>query len=262
MKSNKRRAFTLVELLMVIAIMGLLISLAVPAVQLARESSRRSHCASNLRQIGLALQTYHDAHRILPPALLWSPAGEPLGDGKVPVGFIDRLALGLGPSKDTVYANWLILVLPFIEEHTTHGLYDPSVPISNSRNAKIRETSVPLFSCPSDAYNAADRRFERGKAKGILDNHYARGNYAMNGGPADNCKKGSTDCKDGFFAPGDFLKSNWQVWGPGAGGVNRGMRLSEFTDGLSSTVAVDEIRAGIHELDPRGVWRWVRWVQV
>ena len=254
MTARPRTAFTMIELLIVLAIVGLLVSLSVPAIQHARESARRTQCASNMRQIGLALQSYHDAIHTLPPALLWNPPGEPLGAGVVPIGFIDRLAAGQDPSNDTIYANWLILLLPFLEEDATYGMFDPKVPIAHANNAAIRSTQMALFNCPSDASNTAANLFARGKVKGLSGNLYARGNYAINGGPADACKKGVEDCRDGFIAPGDFLTTNWQVYGPGIGGVNRGIRLREITDGLSHTVAVDEIRAGIHELDPRGVW--------
>ena len=192
----------------------------------------------------------------------WSPAGEPLGNGVVPPGMIDRLVTGAPPEEDRVYANWLCMMLPFFEEVPLAAQIDINLPIGHPSNAVARATDLPILKCPSDAYNGADNHYQRIAEMGVADDGYARNNYAMNFGTNESCVMGFTipgspygGCTDGYFVDGDNLKTNVRsVWGSGIGGINKSMSFREFPRGLSTMVAVDEIRAGVTFADPRGVW--------
>lgn len=255
--TSRRDGITLLETLIVTAIIGLLAALLLPALQSARESARRIQCANNFRQVGIALTNYSVALGTFPVAVTWSPAGEPLGGGQYPIGVIDRVARYGEISQDTVYANWLMMILPYLERDDLHRLFSPNVPISAEENRLGRMSTLSVAICPSDI--GGREMYQRGGAAGLVTNLYARGNIAINVGPDRKCVEGlpkpSFPCRDGFFISGrDLRRDNVQVWGTGIAGVNKSFRPTDVTDGLSQTVAVDEIRAGVNELDPRGCW--------
>lgn len=123
-----RRAFTLVELLVVIAIIGILVALLLPAIQAAREAARRSQCASQLKQIGLALQNHHDSKRAYP------------------YGVEMQGAIGSGDAIGT----WAIEIMPYSEDASLRQLYNRNISTTVSTQQNFRETYIPLFQCPSD----------------------------------------------------------------------------------------------------------------
>lgn len=128
--SRTRRAsgFTLVELLVVIAIIGILVALLLPAVQAAREAARRTQCYNNLKQIGLALQNYHDTQGCFPPGR-WGGVG-----GKV-------------------YGTHS-LILRYMEQQIVFDTIDFSVTYDHVNNTVPRGTVIKTFLCPSDPQTA------------------------------------------------------------------------------------------------------------
>jgi prepilin-type N-terminal cleavage/methylation domain-containing protein len=129
MFSYRRRAFTLVELLVVIAIIGILIALLLPAIQAAREAARKTQCASNLRQIGLALNNYHDNNKFFPP----------------------------GVSTRT---NWCIALLPFIESRLAGN-------VNGQKPIAVYQCPDDLFKDAMDAPATGGGALQHSSYKGV-----------------------------------------------------------------------------------------------
>lgn len=132
---QKRAAFTLVELLVVIAIIGILVALLLPAVQSAREASRRATCLNHLRQLALAFETHHGTHRFYPSA------GGP--DWTWHMTYIGGKP-ALAPKQ---HGGWGFQILPFIEASETWQGQGGRTPVE--RSIVAISTPHPLFFCPS-----------------------------------------------------------------------------------------------------------------
>jgi len=153
-----RRGFTLIELLVVIAIIAILISLLLPAVQQAREAARRIQCKNNLKQIGLALHNYHDAHKSFPPFFI-SRTGNPSRIADADKG-----------------ANWLVFLLPFVDQQNLYDSWDFDIPANQNDG---RSAPLSMYKCPSDPQSDADHCVYAGGG-------WARGNYGMNVSPCSH----------------------------------------------------------------------------
>lgn len=138
-----RRALTLVELLVVVAVIGGLLALLLPAVQSARGAARAAVCLQHLRQIGLGLQTYHATWKSFPPGgIEWRTGGDP---------------------KQRQLA-WSAFLLPFIDQQSVYSSLDLSQAYDSPVNAAGAATVLEAYLCP-----AADRQGPRVEGRGACD---------------------------------------------------------------------------------------------
>lgn len=224
--SKTRLGLTLVELLAVIAIVGVLAALLLPAVQQAREAARRIQCASRLRQVGLALSNYESTFRRFP--------GTAVGPGRVS-----------HHSCTTGYYSWQASILPYLDHQSVYDLIDWRVNMADKcefdaledgriglvhTNASAASAKLPVLLCPSDPSAQWTNEIMGDSQPGLCS-------YAGNiGWPPfssgiDGDRLAPTN-DNGFFG----YRSDFQSTTFLAGRT----RIVDFTDGLSNTVAVTE----------------------
>lgn len=209
------RGFTLVELLVVIAIIAILIALLLPAIQHVREAARRSHCTNNLKQIALALHAHHDAKNRFPP------------------GNVTK-----GPCCNTKsYTNWAIEILPYLELMSLYKQYRQDKFNEDPENAAVRESSVPVYQCPSEIGVDTLDKPDSGPG-GTWNNQpgifYRRGSYRAMTGRSDGTFWWDTDENKGVSR-----KLRGVLHTVGTNGLQP-ESIKNVTDGMSNTLMIGE----------------------
>jgi prepilin-type N-terminal cleavage/methylation domain-containing protein len=210
-------AFTLVELLVVVAIIGALAALLLPAMQAAREAARRASCENNLKQLALAVQQHHDAFGAL-PSLYNGP---------------EKLRRGATVGLDTF--SWQSMILPFLEQKALHTAIDFEHYATEVVNQPVVSRTLPISNCPSTPRTAlVARGLWYGRSQFDGDLLAGTTDYAASEGFYD----GFSDCISGAW--GELNDSGNYLDDPEI----RIVSFEDVTDGLSNTALILE-RSGL-----------------
>tara|TARA_Y100001933_G_C18961595_1_gene548409 strand:- start:500 stop:1528 length:1029 start_codon:yes stop_codon:yes gene_type:complete len=227
-----REAFTLIELLVVIAIIGVLVGLLLPAVQQAREAARRASCINHMKQIGIAIHSYNDANKKLPPGGEWEQGA--------PWRVLQSTgARPTGPNRER--GGVLVRLLPFLEENALYSQIDfegGTVASQMVNGKRVREYVIVTYLCPTDIH---DGTLRRGNSVRAISN------YGANYGPSWAGGNGNPNCPCGQNYNSYRPLTNTGHTNPAGPFSREGnlfiCKLNEITDGLSKTIFFGEVRA-------------------
>ena len=206
-RQRLKRGFTLIELLVVIAIIAILIALLLPAVQQAREAARRTQCKNNMKQFGLAMHNYHEAHSTFP-----------LGTS---VNFSTSSGGG------NFISNGIVMMLPYFDQTNLSNLYNQTIAWENQSAAAAR-TVVTTFVCPSNVGQNPITDSALGALSLPVGNTFGITTYAL--------------CRGSNI--GWCSSSNHPSTVRGMFDLNRGAKMRDIIDGSSNTIAMGEAGTG------------------
>jgi len=212
---RQTKGFTLVELLVVIAIIGILIALLLPAVQQAREAARRSQCANNLKQMGLALHNFHDTYNRFPPGNANNSA--PFGTGAVNIGG----------------ASWMAYIMPFLE---LNNAYEQADFLSQNFNTAqitdaIGNQEFSVYRCPS---NPISKQFADYTPHAMIPDYVGISGHVAGYG--------------GIGASDYSADTNKGMWATNGSLIKLGeLGFKDIVDGSSNTMFVSEVGDWVYD---------------
>jgi prepilin-type N-terminal cleavage/methylation domain-containing protein/prepilin-type processing-associated H-X9-DG protein len=229
-KRTLHRGFTLIELLVVIAIIAILIALLVPAVQKVRAAAARTQCLNNLKQVGLALHSFHDANKRFPPGC---------ARDQIPFGTSGTAGSSWGSS-------WMGYILPYVEQGAIYNqlTFAGGSGWAQTLNAPvISDVVIPVYRCPASVQRLtcedpmhAPASFNGGKARNVMT-----ATYAGIAGADKAALPTETRVDAGKPGPGGATGGNGG--NVSAGGIlfpNAKITMQQITDGTSNTMLVSE----------------------
>ncbi|HAH45714.1 MAG TPA: hypothetical protein DCM07_12830 [Planctomycetaceae bacterium] len=244
--SRLRSGYTILELLVVTAVISIMIALALPAVQSARNSARQVQCLNNMRNVTLGiLQATDSANRF--------PACGYFGDGT--------------PATGGSYRSWVVATLPYIDQANLYNQWDVEVNYKNPVNAPLAKTHIPVLICPDDisevpgqgnlTYVVSSGVGFSAQISGIHDCPVgpSSGKLDLNGnGISCNSSTegdGTPSDRELFFQMGLFFNETWK----GEIRAKRHYTMAGLTDGASNTMLISEnIRTGYNPENSASNW--------
>jgi formylglycine-generating enzyme required for sulfatase activity len=241
-----RRGISRIDVLLIVVAAALVLPLLSPLIARVRESARQSTCRSRITTLSLALRDHHDAQGAFPTAANWSVT--------------TTQSLQLNASKQIARItldNWAIQLLPYLGRSDLAGQFQIDQSIGADVNREARLSSPPEMACPSDPWNREDNPYAFRVSEAAEPIEFARGNYAISGGTQlSSAVAPNTTTPHGERA--ELLIQEkprvFQLWGNGVAGINKAFSYDDFTNPQSTLIAIEELRAGVHPVDPRGVW--------
>lgn len=241
-----KSGYTIIELLVSTAVIGVLMALALPAIQNARNSARRINCLNNMRNVSLAIiQATDTADRF--------PACGYYGDGT--------------PGTVGSYRSWVVEILPYIDQANLYNQWDVDKKFSDPHNAPLANTSIPVITCPDDytvvpgkgniTYVVSSGVGFTALMSGVHDCPVdASGRMLDLNGNGITCNSstlgdGTPSDREIFKQMGLFFNETWK----GEIRSRRHHNMASITDGVSNTILISEnLRTGFNPEKPGSNW--------
>jgi prepilin-type N-terminal cleavage/methylation domain-containing protein/prepilin-type processing-associated H-X9-DG protein len=237
---NRKNGFTLVELLVVIAIIGILVALLLPAVQAAREASRRSSCQNNMRQFGVAMHNYYLSYKQYPPNSPW---------------WVDGITIFPQDRKGSM----LVKLLPYLEESNLFGRlnFQGDIIYQFEKNLELRQIVLRIFRCPSDSFPLLSSVATYNPAGHAVTNYAPTVGAQKTFSYSDCCPEPAgdlfgteqayhADTREMNTTSGMFSRSGWSA------------NMQQIPDGTSKTIAMGEVLPDCNYEFMRFGW-WESW---